>query len=119
MIGGFVLAILRGRTPMIRMLGVVALLSGIAYLFTPLTAAGPQGDPTAFDGQPALRLAGARRSGRCCSPSIPGCCKPRVQPWLLGALVILLLVQAVPVWDLHETSGRATSWSGRSCWRSS
>ena len=47
-IGGFLLAIINGRTPLIRMLGVVALLSGIAYLFTPLTAAGPQGDPTAF-----------------------------------------------------------------------
>ncbi len=30
-----------------------------------------------------------------------GLLKPRVQPWLLGALVVLLLVQAVPVWDLH------------------
>src|SRR5262245_10305388 len=40
-IGGFLLAIFRGRTSMIRMLGIVALLSGIAYLFTPLTAAGP------------------------------------------------------------------------------
>src|SRR5215218_2552739 len=47
-IGGFLLAIMNGRTPMIRMLGVVALLSGIAYLFTPLTAAGPEGNPTAF-----------------------------------------------------------------------
>ena len=30
-----------------------------------------------------------------------GLLKPRVQPWVIGALVILLLVQAVPVWDLH------------------
>jgi hypothetical protein len=29
-----------------------------------------------------------------------GLLKPRIQPWLLGSLVILLLVQAVPVWDL-------------------
>lgn len=46
---GFGHAIWRGRTSMIRMLGVVALLSGIAYLFTPLTAAGPPGAPSAFD----------------------------------------------------------------------
>src|SRR5206468_1272514 len=26
----------------------------------------------------------------------------RVQPWLLGALVVLLLVQAVPVWDISD-----------------
>ena len=60
-IGGFILAIFRGRTSVIRMLGVVALLSGIAYLFTPLTAAGPEGAPSAFEvnlryASPALAL---------------------------------------------------------------
>jgi hypothetical protein len=99
-LGGFLLAIFRGRTSMIRMLGVVALLSGLAYLVTPLTAAGPEGDPTAFTtnlryASPALGL-GAMLLG-----VDAGLLKPRVQPWLLGALVILLLVQAVPVWDLH------------------
>ncbi len=99
-IGGFLLAIFRGRTSMIRMLGIVALLSGLAYLVTPLTAAGPQGDPTAFTtnlrySSPALGL-GAMLLG-----VDAGLLKPRVQPWLIGALVVLLLVQAVPVWDLH------------------
>ena len=57
------LAIWRGRTSMIRMLGVVALLSGIAYLFTPLTAAGPARRADRLRRQPPLRLAraGARR----------------------------------------------------------
>ncbi len=60
-IGGFVLAMFRGRTPVIRMLGFVAFFSAIAYLFTPLTAAGPEGSPTAFDtnlryASPALGL---------------------------------------------------------------
>jgi hypothetical protein len=99
-IGGFLLAIFRGRTPVVRMLGIVALLSGIAYLFTPLTAAGPEGDPTAFTtnlryASPALGL-GAMLLG-----VDAGLLKPRIQPWVLGALAILLLVQAVPVWDLH------------------
>jgi hypothetical protein len=99
-IGGFLLAIFRGRTPMIRMLGIVALLSGLAYLVTPLTAAGPEGDPTAFTtnlryASPAIGL-GAMLLG-----VDAGLLKPRVLPWLLGALVVLLLVQAVPVWDLH------------------
>ena len=31
-----------------------------------------------------------------------GLLRPRVQPWLLGALVVLLLVQAVPVWNLGD-----------------
>src|SRR3954464_8177405 len=98
-IGGFLLAIFRGRTPMIRMLGIVALLSGIAYLVTPLTAAGPEGDPTAFTtnlryASPAIGL-GAMLLG-----VDAGLLKPRLVPWLLGSLVVLLLVQAVPVWDL-------------------
>jgi hypothetical protein len=98
-IGGFLLAMFRGRTPMIRMLGVVALLSGIAYLVTPLTAAGPEGDPTAFTtnlryASPAIGL-GAMLLG-----VDAGLLKPRVLPWAIGTLVVLLLVQAVPVWDL-------------------
>jgi hypothetical protein len=98
-IGGFLLAIFRGRSPVIRMLGIVALLSGLAYLVTPLTAAGPEGDPTAFTtnlryASPAIAL-GAMLLG-----VDSGLLKPRVQPWVLGALAVLLLVQAVPVWDL-------------------
>jgi hypothetical protein len=100
-IGGFLLAIFRGRTPVIRMLGVVALLSGLAYLVTPLTAAGPEGDPTAFTtnlryASPAIGL-GAMLLG-----VDAGLLKSRVQPWLLGALAFLLLVQAVPIWDLGD-----------------
>ena len=98
-IGGFLLAIFRGRTPVIRMLGIVALLSGIAYLFTPLTAAGPLDHPTAFTtnlryASPAIGL------GAMLLAVDPAVTRPRVQPWLLGFLAVLLLVQAVPVWDL-------------------
>jgi hypothetical protein len=102
-LGGMVLAVWRGRTSVVRMLGIVALLSGIAYLFTPLTAAGPHNDPTAFTtnlryASPAIGL-GAMLLG-----VDAGLLRPRVWPWLLGALAILLLVQAVPVWHLsgHE-----------------
>ena len=45
---GAVLAIVRPRTPIVRMLGAVTVVSAIAYLFTPLTAAGPEGQPLAF-----------------------------------------------------------------------
>jgi hypothetical protein len=99
-IGGFLLAIMNGRTPLIRMLGVVALLSGIAYLFTPLTAAGPEGDPTAFTtnlryASPAIGL------GAMLLAVDPGLNeRRRDQGWLLGILAVLLLVQAVPIWDL-------------------
>jgi hypothetical protein len=45
---GAVLAIVRPRTQTVRMLGAVTVVSAIAYLFTPLTAAGPEGQPLAF-----------------------------------------------------------------------
>jgi hypothetical protein len=100
-IGGFLLAIFRGRTPIVRMLGFVALFSGIAYLFTPLTAAGPLDHPTAFTtnlryASPALGL------GAMLLAVDPGLSRPRVQGWLLGALAILLLTQALPVWDIGD-----------------
>ena len=45
---GTVLAIARPRTQTVRMLGAVTVVSAVAYLFTPLTAAGPEGQPLAF-----------------------------------------------------------------------
>jgi hypothetical protein len=88
---GFVLAIWRGRTAMIRMLGVVALLSGIAYLFTPLTAAGPLDHPTAFEvniryASPSLAL------GAVLLAVDPVLSRERVQGPLLGVLSVMLAV---------------------------
>jgi hypothetical protein len=105
-IGGFLLAILRGRTPIIRMLGFVALFSGIAYLFTPLTAAGPLDHPTAFTtnlryASPALGL------GAMLLAVDLGLSRERAQGWLLGALALLLLTQALPVWDIDDAA-----WEG-------
>jgi hypothetical protein len=107
-IAGFVLAIWRGRTSMVRMLGVVALLSGIAYLFTPLTAAGPETSANAFDvnlryASPALAL------GALLLAIDPALSRERTQPWLLGGLSILLLVGLFSglesVWDRDFIAG--------------
>ena len=108
---GFVLAMFRGRTPVIRMLGFVAFFSAIAYLFTPLTAAGPEGSPTAFDtnlryASPALGL------GAMLLAVDPGLSRGRVQPKLLWALAVLLLVSAIPVWDLGDDVWRARFFIG-------
>ncbi|MGI8460094.1 MAG: hypothetical protein ACR2OC_00450, partial [Solirubrobacterales bacterium] len=46
---GIVLALGRRGDPMLRALGSVALFGLIAYLFTPLGAAGPEGMPVAFE----------------------------------------------------------------------
>jgi hypothetical protein len=106
-----VLAIFRGRTPIIRMLGVVAFFSAIAYLFTPLTAAGPEGAPTAFDtnlryASPALGL------GAMLLAVDPAVSNDRPRRWLLWGLALLLLVSAVPVWDLGDDVWRARFFIG-------
>lgn len=99
-IAGIVLAVWRGRTPVIRMLGIVALFSGIAYLFTPLTAAGPEGAPSAFEvnlryASPALAL------GALLLAVDTALTKERMQNWLLGGLGVLLLASALPVWNFE------------------
>ena len=45
-LGGIVLAAWRPRDPVHRMLGLVAAVSAVGYLFTPATAFGPPGNPT-------------------------------------------------------------------------
>jgi hypothetical protein len=47
-IGGAVYAIWRGGDPLLRVLGAVVLFTAVAYVFTPLTAAGEEGKPIAF-----------------------------------------------------------------------
>lgn len=101
LVGGFVAAILRGRTPVVRALGVVAAASAVAYLFTPLTAAGPEGAPTAFDVNlryvsPALGL------GALLLALDPAFADERRRRFALAALGLLLVVSAVPVWDLPD-----------------
>jgi hypothetical protein len=47
--GAGVYALWRGATPLLRVLGGVVLFTTLAYLFTPLTAAGEEGRPIAFE----------------------------------------------------------------------
>jgi hypothetical protein len=48
MTAGAAFAVWRGVEPILRLLGAVALFTAFAYLFTPLTAAGEEGQPIAF-----------------------------------------------------------------------
>jgi hypothetical protein len=45
---GAILAVWRPRSPAVRLAGVITVVAAIAYLFTPLSAAGPEGHPLAF-----------------------------------------------------------------------
>jgi hypothetical protein len=47
-LGGAAYAVWRGREPVLRMLGAMVLFTAVAYLFTPLTAGGEEGEPIAF-----------------------------------------------------------------------
>jgi hypothetical protein len=47
-IAGGLLALLRGRDTIVRWAGAVALLGLVAYVFTPLSAAGAEGEPVGF-----------------------------------------------------------------------
>jgi len=87
---GAVLA-LRGRDRAVRWIGVVALFGMLAYLFTPLTAAGAEGAPVAFDINvryviPALLL------GFVLLPLARGLESERRQWALLAALLAILVV---------------------------
>ena len=48
-VGAGAYALWRGVTPLLRVLGAAVLLTTLAYLFTPLTAAGEEGQPIAFE----------------------------------------------------------------------
>ena len=45
---GAILSIWRPRSAAVRLAGVITIVAAIAYIFTPLTAAGPEGHPLAF-----------------------------------------------------------------------
>ncbi|HEU4944916.1 MAG TPA: hypothetical protein VFT10_07105 [Solirubrobacterales bacterium] len=90
-IAGALLALLRGRDTIIRWMGGVALLGLVAYVFTPLSAAGAEGEPVGFGiniryAIPPLLL------GLTLLPLAPR----RLQGWrewtLLGALLAVLVI---------------------------
>ncbi|MGZ5342873.1 MAG: hypothetical protein ACXWEK_07550 [Solirubrobacterales bacterium] len=47
-LAGLVVLLIRGRTPMLRVLALVGLVAAAAYAFTPLSAAGAEGSPSGF-----------------------------------------------------------------------
>ncbi len=90
-VGGGALALLRGDDRATRWCGAVALFGMLAYLFTPLTAAGAEGAPTGFAiniryAVPAL-LAGAALL-----PLAPGLQSERRQWALLAGMLLVLVV---------------------------
>ena len=87
-VGGMVAALLRGQTPTIRMFGAVAIVAAVGYLFTPLTASGPEGQPDGF----AINLrylAPALALGMALLPLELGLAERRRQIGVFGVLAVL------------------------------
>lgn len=94
-------AVLRGRDRIVRWIGAVALFGAVAYLFTPLSAAGAEGEPVGF-GINIRYVIPALLAGIVLLPLDRWLDGEKRQWWLLGALVLVFLVTDRPDDALHD-----------------
>jgi hypothetical protein len=97
------LALLHGRDRILRWVGAVALFGALAYLFTPLSAAGAEGEPVGF-GINIRYVIPALLAGIVLLPLDRWLDGPRRQWGLVGALVLVFLVTNRPDDALHDQS---------------
>ena len=95
------LALFAGRDAVVRVVGGVALFGLIAYLFTPLSAAGAEGEPVGF-GINIRYVVPALLAGIVLVPLPRQLDPPPRRGWLLGALVLVFLLTDRPDRALHE-----------------
>jgi hypothetical protein len=95
------LAIFRGRDRIVRWVGVVALFGLVAYLFTPLSAAGAEGEPVGF-GINIRYVIPALLAGIVLVPLDRWVDGKRRQWGLLGTLVLVFLLTNRPDDALHD-----------------
>jgi len=95
------LALFHGRDRILRWLGAVALFGALAYLFTPLSAAGAEGEPVGF-GINIRYVIPALLAGIVLLPLDRWLDGPRRQWGLLAALVLVFLVTNRPDDALHD-----------------
>jgi hypothetical protein len=100
---GAILAIWRPRSGAVRLAGAVTVVAAIAYVFTPLTAAGPEGHPLAF-GINLRYLIPGFALGLALLPLEPRITPERLRlPLLAGGLIALFLTShysdANVAWD--------------------
>jgi hypothetical protein len=95
------LALLHGRDRILRWVGAVALFGALAYLFTPLSAAGAEGEPVGF-GINIRYVIPALLAGIVLLPLDRSLDGPRRQWGLIAALVLIFLVTNRPDDALHD-----------------
>jgi hypothetical protein len=89
-LAGAILALGWGRNRALRWIGGVVLFGMLAYLFTPLSAAGPEGEPTGFELNIRYLLP-ALLAGLALLP-LPRLLDDRRRQWALLAALLVLLV---------------------------
>ncbi len=107
MIAVAVLAVWRGSEPILRALGAFVIVTTVAYLFTPLTAAGEEGQPISFVWN-VRYLAPAVAVGLAILPCLPTLrATPRRRAAVLGVLTVLLAftVGSLVQWEQGHTKG--------------
>jgi hypothetical protein len=95
------LAVFRGRDRIVRWIGAVALFGLVAYLFTPLSAAGAEGEPVGF-GINIRYVIPALLAGIVLLPLERRLDSPKRQWWLIAALVLVFLVTNRPEEALRD-----------------
>jgi hypothetical protein len=96
-VAGGAYAIWRGGEPILRALGAVALLTALAYVFTPLTAGGEEGEPIAFEWN-VRYLAPAVAIGLAILPCLPAFrASERRRDITLGVFGLLALITTLTI----------------------
>jgi hypothetical protein len=109
MIGVGILAVWRGGEPVLRMLGAVVLLTLVAYVFTPLTAAGEEGEPIAFEWN-VRYMAPAAAIAFSILPCLPDARRDaRSRALALGGLAVLCVatIASLVQWQQGHAKGAA------------
>ncbi len=109
MLAAAVFVIWRGREPILRVLGGFVIVTAVAYVFTPLTAAGEQGHPISFEWN-VRYLAPAVAVGLAIVPCLAALrATPGRRAAVLGALTIVLAftVGSLVEWQQGHTKGAA------------
>ncbi|CAN5559354.1 hypothetical protein BH10ACT11_BH10ACT11_07900 [soil metagenome] len=100
-------ALWKGKEPILRALGGMALVSAIAYLFTPLTAAGEPGEPIAFVWNVRYIAPGAAIALAVlpCLPYFRATARRRTISLIVLALLAGVTIASVQQWNLGHAPG--------------
>jgi hypothetical protein len=107
MIGAGAFALWRGPEPILRVLGAMVVVTAVAYVFTPLTAAGEEGEPISFVWN-VRYIAPAAAVGLAMLPCLPVL---RATPWRREVSLVLLsgllavTVASLVQWQQGHTRG--------------